>query len=81
MLLCETIGILMAVFVVCAFEKVNYLSSRFCPLATIVAFIIWGTWLYLANRHRLPAALALEAETARKEKWLPKSKKHKRKKR
>ena len=81
MLLCETIGVLMAVFAVCAFERVNYLSSRFCFLASILAFIIWGTWLYLANRHRLPAALALEADTARKEKWLPKPKKHKRKKR
>jgi hypothetical protein len=81
LLLCETIGVLMAVFVVCAFEKVNYLSSRFCPLASIVVFLVWGTWIYLANRHRVPEALALEAETARKEKWLPKGKKHKRKKR
>ena len=81
LLLFETTGIVLAVFVICAFEKVNYLSSRFCCLAAIVAFLIWGTWLYLANRRRLPAALALEAETARKEKWLPKGKKQKRKKR
>jgi acid phosphatase family membrane protein YuiD len=81
LLLGETIGILLGVFAVCAFEKVDYLSSRFCFLASILIFLIWGTWLYLANRHRVPAALALEAEAARKEKWLPKGKKNKRKKR
>ncbi len=78
--LCETIGVLMAVFVVSAFERVNYLSMRFYFLASILALVIWGSWLYLSNRHRLPAALALESEAARKEKWLPKPKK-KRKKR
>jgi acid phosphatase family membrane protein YuiD len=81
MLACETIGVLMAIFVVCAFEKVNYLSSRFCCLASILAILIWATWIYLNNRNRLPVALAQEAETARKDKWLPKAKKQKRKKR
>jgi acid phosphatase family membrane protein YuiD len=75
----ETVGILMAVFVVCAFERVNYLSSRFCMLATIVILIIWAVWLYLRNHHQLAAAMAQENEIARKDKWLPKSRKHKKK--
>jgi acid phosphatase family membrane protein YuiD len=74
-LMSETIGILMAVFVVCAFERVSYLSSRFWPLASIVLLLVWAIWLYSATRSQLPATLALEAETARKDKWLPKPKK------
>jgi hypothetical protein len=77
----ETTGIIMAVFVICAFERVNYLSSRVCFLATIVIMIAWSGWLYRRHHHRLAVAMALEAESVRKDKWLPKSRKQRKKKR
>lgn len=80
LLLAETVGIIVAVLAASAFEKVGYLSWRFWPLAMFLVLIIWGGWLFILTRRQLPAALALEAETARKAKWLPKAKKHKQKK-
>jgi acid phosphatase family membrane protein YuiD len=74
-----TMGIIMGGFVFAAFEKVNYLSSRFWPLLTIVLLVVWGSWLYFATRGKLATALTAEAEAARKDKWLPKGKKHKKK--
>jgi acid phosphatase family membrane protein YuiD len=80
-LMTETIGILMAVFVVCAFERVSYLSSRFCFVASLAVLLVWAIWLYSKTHSQLPTTLALEADTARKDKWLPKpKKKHKTKK-
>jgi hypothetical protein len=64
--------------VFCQFEGLSYLSWRLWPLKLVGILVIWDVWLF--NRYKsLPASLAAEADTARKQKWFQFGKKKKRK--
>jgi acid phosphatase family membrane protein YuiD len=61
------IGIVSAAFV---YERANYLDWRLWPLLILAIGLFWAVSLFVASYKTVPAALAIEANDARKLKWL-----------
>jgi uncharacterized protein len=59
------------------YQQLPYLASRVWPNLLIITLIAWDAWLLNYYWRRIPQALELEAEAARRGKWLKFSKRKK----
>ena len=66
----ETIGWLSILVSIFIYERASYLAWRVWILFVLVAGVVWLATLAAHWRSRLPEALLVEKETARKSKWL-----------
>lgn len=66
----QTTGWLGVLSVVLVYERASYFSWRLWPLVVILAAVLWAWSLVVVSYRAVPAALAGEANEARKLKWL-----------
>jgi len=73
----QAIGWLGAVAVAAEYERASYVAWRFWPLVLGLALISWASLIFLRSYKTVPEALAQEADTERKRKWLKSAKRRK----
>jgi acid phosphatase family membrane protein YuiD len=66
----QTVGWLGIVASALVYENASYLAWRLWPMLVLTIGLIWAVSLFVASYKTVPAALALEANEARKMKWL-----------
>jgi hypothetical protein len=74
----QTIGWVGLFSVALVYEHASYLSWRLWPELVLLAAVLWGLWLGSDSYRGVPGKLALEANQARKLKWLNWGKRRKR---
>jgi hypothetical protein len=66
----QTVGWLGLVSVALMYERASYFAWRIWPLLLLAIGVLWAWWLSAESYRSVPAALATEANEARKRKWL-----------
>jgi hypothetical protein len=66
----QTVGWLGLFTTALVYERASYFAWRLWPQLVLLLGLLWAVWLATASYKWLPAALAAEENTARKDKWL-----------
>ncbi|HUD11618.1 MAG TPA: divergent PAP2 family protein [Candidatus Saccharimonadia bacterium] len=66
----QTVGWLGIVSVALVYERASYFAWRLWPLLILLIGVVWAVSLFVASYKTVPATLAIEANEARKMKWL-----------
>ncbi len=74
----QTVGWIGLFSVALVYERASYFSWRLWPCLVLLTAVLWGLWIATDSYKSVPAKLALEANQARKLKWLNWGKRRKR---